>query len=114
MIQRRIRPVAALLALALTLVASRPAAAQSAAIEGRIVDEQRAVPGATVVAVDARTGLSRAVVSDSGGLYLLSGLPVGSYDLTASLDGFTAARRSNRLSVDILNLAAREHLLADL
>ena len=63
-------------------------------VTGRILDQQgAAIPGVTVTAKNAETGLSRSEVSDAEGLYRLNALPVGSYDLTAELQGFTAVSR---------------------
>jgi hypothetical protein len=58
-------------------------------INGRIVDAQgAAVPGATVTARSAQTGFVRTDVSDGEGLYRLSALPVGNYEVSAELSGF--------------------------
>ena len=87
MIVRRTLLRVVCLALGVIPLAPRAAVAQSTAIEGRIVDEQRApVPGAVVTVVDSRTGLTRTVVSDTEGSNRCpSALPVGTYDLTAEL-----------------------------
>jgi len=80
-------------ALALVaLVLSAPAFAQQTTgnISGRITDDQNAaVPGVTVTARNAETGFVRTGVSDGEGIYRLTALPVGSYDITAELQGFT-------------------------
>jgi hypothetical protein len=61
---------------------------------GRIVDQQSsAVPGATVTATNAQTGFTRSAVSDAEGLYRLSALPIGTYDLDVLLQGFTSLQR---------------------
>jgi len=58
-------------------------------INGRITDDQgAAVPGVTVTATNSATGFSRTDVSDGEGLYRLTGLQVGTYDVTADLSGF--------------------------
>jgi len=63
-------------------------------VTGRVVDQQgSAVPGATVTAKSATTGFTRAEVSDSEGVYRLSALPVGIYDVTAELQGFTTVSK---------------------
>ena len=63
-------------------------------ISGRVVDEQgAAVPGATVTAKSATTGFTRSEVSDTEGVYRLSALPVGIYDVTAELQGFTTVSK---------------------
>src|SRR5262249_22539280 len=59
-------------------------------ITGRIVDAQNAaVPGVTVTGTNTQTGFSRTDVTDAMGVYRLTALPVGSYDLTAELAGFS-------------------------
>lgn len=81
-----------LTALVLMCTFAAPAAfAQqtSGNINGRITDDQgAAVPGVTVTATNAATGFSRTDVSDGEGLYRLTGLLVGTYDVTADLTGF--------------------------
>jgi hypothetical protein len=63
-------------------------------ITGRVTDPQgAAVPGATVTAKSAATGFLRTEVSDAEGLFRLNGLPVGIYDVTAELSGFTTISR---------------------
>jgi hypothetical protein len=58
-------------------------------VTGRVLDAQgAAIPGATVTAKSAATGFTRMEVSDPEGLYRLTGLPVGLYDITAELVGF--------------------------
>jgi outer membrane receptor protein involved in Fe transport len=84
---------ACLLAL---LVAAAPVHAQQTTgiITGRVVDQQAAaVPGATVTARNAQTGFTRTGSSDEEGLYRLQALPVGTYDLTTELQGFTTIER---------------------
>jgi hypothetical protein len=59
-------------------------------INGRLVDAQgSAVPGVTVTAKNTQTGLTRTETSDAEGVYRLTALPVGIYDITAELQGFT-------------------------
>ena len=58
-------------------------------IAGRIVDAQGAVmPGVTVTGKNIATGFTRSEVTDATGSYRLAALPVGTYDLTAELQGF--------------------------
>src|SRR5262245_40173713 len=70
-------------------------------ITGRVVDQQgAAVPGATVTAKSSQTGFTRTETSDAEGLYRLNALPVGAYDVTAELSGFTTmARKDINVSV---------------
>jgi outer membrane receptor protein involved in Fe transport len=59
-------------------------------ITGRVLDEQgAAIPGVTVTATSTQTGFSRTDVSDSEGVYRLTALPIGAYDVIAELQGFT-------------------------
>src|SRR3954452_18507999 len=58
-------------------------------ITGRVVDQQgAAIPGVTVTAKSPTTGFTRTETSDTEGLYRLSALPVGNYEVTAELPGF--------------------------
>ena len=69
-------------------------------ITGRVLDEQKAsVPGATVTAKNESTGFSRNELSDSEGVYRITGLPVGSYVLSIDLSGFQAQTRTVQVSV---------------
>jgi hypothetical protein len=73
-------------------LAATPAAAQqtTGSITGRIVDDQgAAVPGATVTGKNTATGFVRTDVSDGEGIFRLNALPVGTYDLTTELQGFS-------------------------
>jgi hypothetical protein len=77
----------------LTLVFSSPALAQSTAIngtiEGTVVDDGGAVlPGVTVTIVNTETGDTRIVVSNESGLYRALLLPLGTYRVSAELQGF--------------------------
>ena len=68
-----------------------PAWAQvsTAEINGRVSDSSGAVlPGATVTMTQTATGLTRSVVTDASGSYLISNLPTGPYRLEVSLQGF--------------------------
>jgi outer membrane receptor protein involved in Fe transport len=82
----------------LCLVARTPAWAQSLAaggsIEGSITDESGAVlPGVTVTVRNAATGFTRDAITDATGRYRAPLLPVGSYEVTASLTGFATTKR---------------------
>jgi hypothetical protein len=59
-------------------------------VTGRVLDEQgAAVPGATVTAKNPATGFTRSETTDNAGVYRLNALPVGLYDITADVQGFT-------------------------
>jgi hypothetical protein len=60
-------------------------------IRGAVKDSTGAVvPGATVTATSVDTKLVRTAVTDSQGNYVLSELPLGDWNLTASLTGFAS------------------------
>jgi hypothetical protein len=65
-------------------------------INGRIVDAQgAAVPGVTVTAKSPQTGFTRTDVSDGEGIYRLTSLPVGTYEVSAELSGFSTFSRKD-------------------
>jgi Carboxypeptidase regulatory-like domain/TonB dependent receptor-like, beta-barrel len=75
-----------------SLALATPAVAQQTTgnITGRILDDQNAaVPGVTVTGKNTETGLVRTVVTDGEGIYRLTALPVGTYDILAELQGFS-------------------------
>src|SRR5712691_300312 len=79
-------------ALAFALIAAAtPAVAQTTngVISGIISDAQGGVlPGVTINARNAETGLSRTVVTEGDGRFRLAALPPGRYELKAELAGF--------------------------
>lgn len=110
----RLRILAVLGALALSIT---PATAQqtTGTINGRVLDAQgAAIPGATVTVVNPATGFTRSTVSDAEGAYRLSALNIGRYDLTVELAGFTTVERQGvvvnvgqTLTIDVeLNVAS--------
>jgi len=76
---------------AATFVAT-PAVAQqiTSGVEGRVTDDAgNAIPGATVVVTDERTGASRSSTSGSGGSFRVVNLPPGGpYTVTVTAPGF--------------------------
>src|SRR5688500_8456381 len=80
-----------------------PAAAQQGAAEvrGRVLDAHAGVlPGATIVLRNQATGMFRQSVSGPSGVYFLSGVTPGVYELSASLAGFRRyTRRGVRIEV---------------
>ena len=82
--------------------ASAFAQRDSGDILGTVRDPSGAVlPGVTLTLTHAGTGLSRASVTDASGDYLVTNLPIGTYSVTAQLDGFqTATATGIRLQVD--------------
>ena len=61
----------------------------TAQISGTVADPSGArLPGAEITATQTATGLSRSVVSNETGSYVLPSLPTGPYKLEAALPGF--------------------------
>jgi hypothetical protein len=84
------RFICALVALAAFAAAPVYAQGTTGTIGGRIVDEQgAALPGATVIGKNVETGFTRASNTDAEGHDRLTALPVGTYDITVELAGFT-------------------------
>lgn len=82
--------LASVLALLVALVAT-PVHAQTIVgqITGTVQDESSArLPGATVTVLNEATGLTRVVVTDGNGSYTVTNLPVGTYTVSAELEGF--------------------------
>src|SRR5262245_8526878 len=88
-------------ALGLLVTVTAAAAQQTTGtIAGRVLDEQKAaVPGATVTAKNSSTGFTRSEVTDSEGVYRITGLPVGSYALSIEISGIQPQSRSVQVSV---------------
>jgi hypothetical protein len=53
------------------------------------------LPGVTVEATNKETGLVQVAVTDEKGFYRVLNLPTGTYNVTATLDGFVAATAEN-------------------
>ena len=108
MLKRTLR--AALAALA--VVALLPAAARAqavGAVTGVVTDDSGAViPGVSVEATNAGTGLVRTAVTDADGRFDLPQLQPGRYNVKASLSGFrTVERQAVQVSVDDTTAPAR-------
>jgi len=70
-------------------------AGSTAQISGTVKDTSGGVlPGADVTATQTDTGLKRSVVSDAGGSYTLTNLPIGPYRLDVNLVGFKSYART--------------------
>jgi outer membrane receptor protein involved in Fe transport len=85
-----------ILGMATTLLPSRaPAQALYGSLVGSVTDESGApVPGATVTATNAGTGLRLETVSDAEGGYTFRNVPPGVYELAISLEGFRELRQT--------------------
>jgi hypothetical protein len=120
---RRLSAIAAFL-LCAVLLSMPPASAQSQVaggeIEGTVRDESGGVlPGATVTVLNQATGVSRTTQTDETGRFRAPLLPVGDYEVTATLDGFATARQTGleltigqTLAVDVtLPIAAQSETI---
>lgn len=90
------------LAMGFTLALAPAAPAQTTStIMGTVVDAEGGVlPGVTVTARHVDTGLTRETVTGGEGRFALAALPVGAYELRASLAGFKPlVRRGIALTV---------------
>ncbi len=74
----------------LTLLAAATAVAQSttATIQGKIVDDSGALPGATITARGVASGFTQETVADANGSFTLAGLRPGSYEIRVALDQY--------------------------
>lgn len=83
------------LAVCLVSLVAAPAFAQTGQINGVITDNSGGVlPGVTVKATEAGTGLARETVTGSDGRYTFTSLRPTTYDISAELTGFRALQRS--------------------
>src|ERR1044071_5286486 len=84
--------IAVLLFALISLAIPATAQTTNGVISGVISDAQGGVlPGVTVTARNAETGLSRTVVTEGDGRFRLAALPPGRYEVGAELAGFGAA-----------------------
>lgn len=88
----------AALVLAILVLTALPTAAgqtTTGTIRGQVRDPQSAVtPGATVTVRNVDTNAIRTTITDEDGKFLVTNLPVGNYELTVELSGFTKYVRS--------------------
>src|SRR5688572_25986762 len=85
---------------AVCVLMAGPAGAQgtSGLLSGRVSDPSgAAVPGVTVTAISPLTGESRVSVTAVERVYMLPGVPVGTWTLTYHLDGCTRVTRTGIL-----------------
>jgi len=81
--------LSALLTLALAVPSFAQSTAANGAIEGTISDSSGGVlPGVSVTIVNAETGAGRTVVTNEKGIYRAPLLPLGTYTVSAELQGF--------------------------
>jgi len=100
-----------LLGAVAVLVAGMPVAGQEqqAAVGGMVLDSQQGVVPGVAVTVTNQAGLSLDVRTSTEGAYRFPSLPPGTYELTASLSGFTPAtvrgidlRLGQQLTIDLV------------
>ncbi len=93
---------------------------ETGAIVGSVVDEQGAVlPGTTVVLMSPSQGKSSTLIADQYGKFRFMSIVPGTYNVEASLDGFSTARQSDvvvtvtkTLTVDfIMQIGAFENVI---
>jgi hypothetical protein len=78
------------------LAAALTAQVDTATITGLITDPSgAAIAGVEIHVVNQATGLSYRTAANDSGVYVLTALPVGRYDLEASKSGFQKIRRPN-------------------
>ena len=80
------------LSLWFTILAGTPALAQftTAQLSGIVTDKGgSAIAGATVTAQEVQTGFKQSVKTRAAGEFLFPSLPIGNYDLTVSMTGFS-------------------------
>jgi hypothetical protein len=88
----------ALAIISIVLACALPVAAQSptGSIDGLIVDQSHAaLATVTVTLVEEATRVERTVSTDVGGVFRAPLLPVGVYELSATLEGFRSLRETN-------------------
>src|SRR6185436_18476016 len=87
----------AALPLLVLLALPTPSRAQSQVaggeIEGTVSSEGGVLPGVTVTVRNTATGLTRDTSTDGTGRYRAPLLPVGTYEVTATLESFAPAKR---------------------
>ena len=95
--RRSIRvPILALIIFSLLVPTFLLAQTSAGALGGRVADESGgALPGVTVTAANSATGFSRSVVTGTDGQYRFPSIPVGTYNVTAELNGFASVTTRN-------------------
>jgi len=93
---RRNHFLACLLCLGIAIsVGAVVAQTTTGTISGSVADSSNAVlPGTSVLVRNSATGIERPALSDDSGRYRISNLPVGDYEVSASLEGFQKSVRT--------------------
>jgi len=75
-------------------IATRTYAQSTGTIRGTITDPSKAaVQSASVIATDTNTGIIRTITSNESGIFVFPDLPIGSYTLKISANGFATQDR---------------------
>ncbi|MSO21290.1 MAG: TonB-dependent receptor [Acidobacteria bacterium] len=83
------------IAMAIVLVANAAAQTSTARMSGVITDASGGVlPGVQVMVRNVQTGVSRSLTTNDRGRYVAAELPPGSYEITATMNGFDTLLRS--------------------
>jgi hypothetical protein len=91
--------ICALFALLIAVPALSHAQGTAASIQGTIVDEAGALPGATIVARDTQSGFVFETVAGADGTFSLSGLRPGTYEITVSMSQYKPQSRTVQVQV---------------
>src|SRR5215475_1514528 len=84
------RILAILFTVTVVFVTTGQAQETTADLTGRVLDsQQRPVKGASVIATNKGTGLSRTSTTDDDGRYTITQLPAGTYDVAVEAQGFS-------------------------
>src|SRR5829696_8687698 len=89
--------------LSMVLSCVGPAFSQSSTggISGTVTDQNNAVvPGAAVIGKNTETGFVRSAVTNSSGLYRLTDIPPGPYEITIEAASFPKYRRTD-ITIDV-------------
>ena len=82
--------------IAVLLLASVPAMAQTGGVTGAVKDQSGAVlPGVTISIINTGTNAERTAITDERGDYTLTLLPIGVYRIQAELSGFKTGIAEN-------------------
>ncbi|WP_237055605.1 TonB-dependent receptor [Microbulbifer sediminum] len=64
----------------------------SGGLKGVVSVGEAQIAGATITVTNSKTGLTRTVTADENGAFVMSNLPVGTYDVTAVKDGYQVTK----------------------
>src|SRR5947209_1990516 len=112
-VRERLHQIPAALSLLLCFLFLIPAAfaqRDSGTISGTVQDQGHAViPNANITLENTTTGEKRTITSNSAGFFNLAAVPVGTYKLTITANGF-----NTYVATDIVMHAGEDHLIPDI